>query len=295
MIDPHVTRLTITLATMAAATLHPSPVPTPSSSSPPTPPYPAFPRLPSSTSQSISRNASTSSSRSTASSSSSLVAVPIRPPPIETRTAATTPQQLPSRPTSADPEVASPLRGKYTSPRIGAGRGIYRNGPRARHPDTPPIITSPLVGGMVSRHRERPNTAPNPEMSPTTPRGNRWRAPDSETMPTSPTPAPIRVTVSMDMTDSGPSSPVPQYPRGRHGMRSIPSSPVGYREERAKARTLSADRDMTGERERRQSQASAHSSHSGGQRKPSLRDFVLGEELGRGSYSTVRDTMTRVA
>ncbi len=42
-------------------------------------------------------------------------------------------------------------------------------------------------------------------------------------------------------------------------------------------------------RKRRQSQTSAKSNGSAaGQRKPSLRDYILGEELGRGSYSTVR-------
>ncbi|ORX34124.1 hypothetical protein BD324DRAFT_636704 [Kockovaella imperatae] len=280
---------------MAAATLHPSPVPTPSatSTSPPASPFPAFPRLPSG--QSISRNASSSSSRSTASSSSSLVAAPIRPPPIETRTAATpgTNIQGISRPGSADPEhSSSPTTGKYTSPRLGAGRGIYRNGPRSRQqqqPEAPMIATSPLAGPF---HRDRPNTAPTPGMSPSTPKTSRWRTVETERGSPSPSPGPIRVTVSLDNTESGPSSPMPQYPRGRAGMRSIPSSPVGFKEDgpRGKARTLSADRDISRDRERRQSQASAASSSTsggGGYRKPSLRDFVLGEELGRGSYSTV--------
>ena len=223
---------------------------------------------------------------------------------METRTAATTaattPQQPLSRPGSAAPEgrantqSASSTRGNYTSPALGAGRGIYRNGPsRARqHPNTPPIITSPMIpaGAGGSRFRTRPSTAPNPEVSPTTPRGARWAGIDPETQPSSPTPGPVRVTISMDDAEAGLSSPVPQHYRGRGGMRSIPSSPIGYREDRdvrSKARTLSADREGSRDRERRHSQVSAHSAASSTHKKPSLNDFVLGEELGRGSYSTV--------
>ena len=197
--------------------------------------------------------------------------------------------------TSPQASSSTSTRGKYTSPPLGAGRGIYRNGPsRARqHPSTPPIITSPMVpaGIAAGRYRTRPSTAPTPELSPTTPHGARWAGVDAETQPSSPTPGPIRVTVSMDNSDSGPSSPLPQHYRGRGGMRSIPSSPIGNREDRdfsSKARTLSADRDVPRDRERRQSQISARSAGSSTHKKPSLNDFVLGEELGRGSYSTVR-------
>jgi len=72
--------------------------------------------------------------------------------------------------------------------------------------------------------------------------------------------------------------------------RSIPSSPAGAKNavNGTQPRTLSVDRQSPKERERRQSQTSAKSSGSAGkQKKPSLKDYWLGDELGRGSYSTV--------
>ena len=313
-----------------ATALHASPVPTPSTSAPPTPPYPTFPRLPS-TGPSISRNASTSSSRSTttvSSTTSSLVAAPIRPPPIETRTAATTPAQLPSRPTSTDPTCSNSRNNSggtsaqqyagqvgYSSPAGGGGgmfggRGFMRNGPRSRTstlPTTPSIITStspspaPAGSGFASGSDtrgtpERSHTAPVSEMSPTTPRAQRWPSPEMVHEGRS---MPLRVTVSMDPVKDSSStmftSPLahPRPVRGREGQWSTPSSPIEHRSPRKSQRTLSVDgvRDGDGrdrERERGQSQASASSSNSaGGLKRPSIRDFVLGEELGRGSYSTV--------
>jgi len=93
------------------------------------------------------------------------------------------------------------------------------------------------------------------------------------------------VTVSMDPVDAGTSTT-----RGREVPRSNPTSPTANRISgvTGKQRTLSVDRQEPRERERRQSQTSAKSNGSAsGQKKPSLKDFILGEELGRGSYSTV--------
>lgn len=120
------------------------------------------------------------------------------------------------------------------------------------------------------------------------------------------------MTISLDPTDHSPTSisqlaaaggndttPV----RGRMGSLTTPSSPTGYMSpipvSRDKQRTLSVDAGPSGfvgrrsgsveiDRERRQSQVSNHShSGSGGPKKASIKDFVLGEELGQGSYSTV--------
>lgn len=280
--------------TMQLFPLAPSPSP---SSAPPTPPYPSFPRLPSSASSpSITRNASTCSSASTSSTTSSLVAAPIRPPPIETRTAATTPAQLPSRPGSADQTAQnhasqSPLRHQIP---IGH-RAPIRNGPRSRStvPRPPAAISSSSPSPQdVQGTPERRQTAPGEDVSPTTPRAPKWVAPGSiEGGRKTP-----RVTVSTDQTyirmDDDTIMMSPKPVRGRAtGQWSTPSSPVDDRSPRNKQRTLSVDgRPHTAgdeRRERRISQASAGSSTSTGTRKPSLRDFILGDELGRGSYSTV--------
>lgn len=116
----------------------------------------------------------------------------------------------------------------------------------------------------------------------------------------------------------GPGSPTSPLARGR-GYASIPSSPTMGKvdnggSDRAKQRTLSVDAGPSGaygagwnssgrgggrrdrsaeasERQRRMSQISNTSagggSSSGTGKKPSIRDFQIGEELGRGSYSTV--------
>lgn len=241
-----------------------------SPSNPSTPPYPQFPRLPhaSSSSPSIQRNASTSSNHSTTttSSTSSLAAAPMRPPPSETRTAATNPSQM-----GNDGTMPSHGEGKFSG-----GRGAIRNGPRsemARQGTLPihspvPGPTSPLALQSSPLHGKS-TTLPLP-YSPTTP-----RAPDAPwTANRDVSENPPRVTI----TTSGPSSP--SSPRGRGT--SIPSSPI-----QNKLRTLSvsgkSERDL--ERERRMSQASNGS--SSGMRKPSAKDWVFGEEIGRGSYSTV--------
>ncbi|WVW80424.1 hypothetical protein I302_102405 [Kwoniella bestiolae CBS 10118] len=296
-----------------ATTIRPSPIHTPPTSSPPTPPtnYPTFPRL---SSPSINRNASTSSSRSTAttSSTSSLQAAPMRPPPIETSTAATSRSQLPSRAESGtESETGYSSRRGYGGPELGSvgGRGWGRNGPRSGRMTPSHIVTSPSHSppGAAS-HVNRPSTSGSvTTISPTTPRAPRYHGNSQD--PTSP--GPLRVTISLDPMDtldhdhrsSTPPSHASSPVRGREGHLTAPSSPTDPPRApglvNGKPRTLSvdagpsfangrrsgsADRD----RERRQSQVSTHSHSGSGQlKKPSIRDFVLGEELGQGSYSTV--------
>lgn len=299
---------------MATTSFHPSPVPTPSGSSspnPPTPPtlYHQFPGLQhanSSSPPSIQRNASTSSSHSTttsSSSTSSLMAVPMRAPPIETRTASTTPIQ-PGTGDEMSPESSrtgsgsggqKPDRFYYSPQPKHGGRGFMRNGPRsggmARQSTSPVphIQTSSPEYGQLSLSSSpldgKSTTMPIPQqLSPTTPRALQapWATENQVDDPEvrSPEDPPI-----VFVTESGPSSP--SSPRGRAGLRSVPASP---RAQTVKPRTLSVDvrTDLDLERERRMSQASNGS--NSGARKPSARDWIFGEEIGRGSYSTVSYT-----
>ncbi|ORY28598.1 hypothetical protein BCR39DRAFT_534303 [Naematelia encephala] len=276
--------------------LHPSPVHTPSASAPPTPPYPPFPRLPhaSSSGPSISRNASTSSSRSnttTSSTTSSLVAAPMIPADPKTRTAATTP----SRPGSADISASEGTggtgagRGDSSHPGIlYRGGGFMRNGPRAgRQPISPRVPAINTINGRTSTSL---SPSRNPSMSPTTPRALRSPLVDAEEDDdTLGSPGPIRVTVSMDPMDDRTTPPSPLVPRGRMSM---PNSPLmSSRQLKAKERPLSAGadrRDIDAQRERRQSQVSVQSSSSASARRPTTKkDWVFGEEIGQGSYSTV--------
>lgn len=252
------------------------------SSTPPTPPtsLPAFSRLASATL--LQRNASTSSSRSTTTteSTSSLVAVPIRPPPIQTRTAATPDAQLATSDTLEDYGSSEPERVP-----VYGGRGFMHNGPRmarqAGQSSSPPSIvttSSPEAG--------RSSSLPSHQQagySPTTPRASRLPLPyDAVPVPTSPN----QLRVTMDNDDDELVSPAPPF--RKDASNSSPSSPTAYRSH-GKARALSADDMATptaGDRERRASGVSTHSNGSA-QKKPSLRDYILGEELGRGSYSTV--------
>lgn len=297
---------------MATTSLHPSPVPTPSgssSSNPPTPPtlFHQFPGLQHATSSSsppsIQRNASTSSNHSTttsSSSTSSLMAVPMRAPPVETRTATTTPI-IPGSGNEMSPESSRAGSGGesqrpdrfYHSPQpTYGGRGFMRNGPRsggmARESTSPvpPIQTSSSdyksLAIASSPLGSKSTTLPIPQqLSPTTPRAQQapWSAQDQVAEPEarSPDDPPL-----VYITESGPSSP--SSPRGRAGFSSVPGSPIAHM---AKPRTLSVDvrTELDAERERRMSQASNGS--NGGTRKPSARDWIFGEEIGRGSYSTV--------
>ena len=230
------------------------------SSNPPTPPAFTFPRLPSSvgsSSSSVQRNASSSSSLSTrtTSSTASLAAVPIRPPPLQTRTAATDSAQLPSDALDRDHAHAH------------SSRGIMRNGPRTAR--------STLVPAIVTDSPPRSGTEPYApsSKSPTTPRASQvgWERSES--------PVGMRMTVSMDPANGN-------TPRGRElsGARSHASSSRTQSTGQA-GREVSADGiPKEGERQRRPSTASAQSTMP---KKQSIKDWILGEELGRGSYSTV--------
>ncbi|WVQ85480.1 hypothetical protein IAT38_007645 [Cryptococcus sp. DSM 104549] len=324
-------------------------------SSPPTPPstHLNFPRL---ASPSIQRNASTSSSRSTTtvSSTSSVQAAPMRPPPIETSTAATSRSQLPSRAQSeSEGEAANGSAGnantpgnrggRYAGPNLGVGgRGGWgRNGPRTGAVSTSPtpggqympptILTSspspsPILNSSARTRQSGGLDGSGPTgTSPTTPRGQlSFAAQQDESTNPGLSPVPLRVTISLDPQDQlshehdpsssfhsshsygnadhsprsvahAPSSPV----RGRPGHLTTPSSPTAPTVSLGgKPRTLSVDGGPSwaagrrsgsmdaAERERRQSQLSTASASSA-VKKPSIRDYVLGEELGQGSYSTV--------
>jgi 3-phosphoinositide dependent protein kinase-1 len=240
----------------------------------------------------------------------------MRPPPVETRTAATTPSQMGD---DHSPTGAAGRRGTgeqverseenekdkrmYHSPQPGYGggaRGFMRNGPRsdmARNGTSPipsiqtssPGPSSPLVS-TSSPLRDKSTTLPLPDqLSPTTPRGagapwaySNPRAGGGGGIYSPDNPPKVMITTSGSDTGSGTGS----GSRGRAGFASIPSSPTqDYGG--AKIRTLSvgnkSERDL--DRERRMSQASNGS--SSGTRRPSARDWVFGEEIGRGSYSTV--------
>ncbi|KIR43325.1 serine/threonine protein kinase [Cryptococcus deuterogattii 99/473] len=266
----------------------------------------------------ITRNHSSSSSRSTAtcSSTSSVQAAPMRPPPIETSTAATSRSQLPSNRHS---ENEAEHDTTYTSPGLSVGGrgGLARNGPRSNRLGTSPQTRHvPLSIGALSPSpspilnvgsKRQSNTEPVSGTSPSTPLSKSFLA-QQDASPSSST-IPLRVTISVDPNDrlshdreshsverhrTQGHSPV----RGRYGHLSTPSSPTSsYRALTGKPRTLSVDagqnwggsqrnRPRDGDdRERRQSQVSSAS--SGGLKKHSLDDWVLGEELGVGSYSTV--------
>lgn len=240
-------------------------------STPPTPPtsLPAFARI---TSASVlQRNASSSSSRSTTTSesSSSLVAVPIRPPPIQTRTAATPEAQPLSDSASGYASVDSEPGGIY------GGRGFMRNGPRMARGATP-VSTIATPHSLIIPNDRSPSLPPNLSMSPTTPKAHRMPLPrEYPNQPTSP--APIRVTIAAD--DS-------VYPGGQPSP-SNPTTPT-HRKPRSVSDLDSARLES---RERRHSQVSTHSNGSAASRRPSVVDFNMGEELGRGSYSTVRRRM----
>lgn len=307
-----------------ATALH-SPLPS-NPSTPPTPSS-AFPAaLARLRENALERNASTSSSRSTqttSSTTSSLEAVPIRPPPAKTSTAATSHSQFPSRPSSASGVSnaggggaggggalgfggsisthglgysggggASGSTTPYGSPEyhspsaIYGGRNFQRNGPRmggvgANRQGSiplPSIITSDTPTRAASVPLPDPSLGPG--RSPTTPRAGRFLDPDElEVGGSGSSLRPHRMSGStiggggspnLNLRGSFPSSPTAEYGSGYANM---------------KGRALSAGtRDHS--RERRQSVASARSSGSG-RAKESPSDYIFGEELGRGSYSTV--------
>ncbi|KAK4684712.1 3-phosphoinositide dependent protein kinase-1, partial [Tremellales sp. Uapishka_1] len=257
--------------------------PSPAISSTNSPPsLPAFPRLPQ---PGVQRNASTSSSASSASTTSSLVAAPIKPPPIETRTAATSENQLPSRPSSS---LENPQEIGYSEEKRDAqfgGRGFMRNGPRSgRQPvSRPPSINTSSPAETKTTPVKASSSNTSHSMSPTTPRAPRFPVSgDHHDRSHSASPVPVRVTISLD-----PSTASPAHLRRGSAAGSNPSNesqgPPSPTSSRARPLAIHTGEDV---RERRQSQASAKSSASAA-RRLGVKDFVLGEELGRGSYSTV--------
>ncbi|RXK42524.1 AGC/PDK1 protein kinase [Tremella mesenterica] len=220
----------------------------------------------------VQRTDSTSSSHSatTNSSTSSLIPAPIRLPPIETRTATTT-LPIPA------PEPRSPPRTRRGSTDDSLPRGFTgtRNGPRVSQPrpGPPAIITSP-----PTTHSSVPSIGLGPgssqtSWSPTTPRA--WSPWWDNSRPETPEDGPPRVLVSNEEGVPGPS-------RGRPG--STPGSPaMGEKGHR----TLSVDGRRPSKVEEKERRGSHASQMSGGKGKPSLKDYIIGEELGRGSYSVV--------
>lgn len=247
-------------------------------STPPTPPstLPIFARVTSAAL--LQRNASTSSSISTTTSesSSSLVAVPIRPPPIQTRTAATPEAQLPSD-AATDYDDSEP-RGHY------GGRGFIHNGPRMKHTDEPARSWSQPPAIVTTSSPTSAAQSLPPSLSPVTPKAARLGLAESMPAPIPVSPRQLRVTIG---DDDSPVSPA----RSRAGSSASPSTPTTAKV--IKGRTHSVDRssnpntNLAEPRERRQSQLSTQSNGSAVSKRPSLRDYVLGKELGRGSYSTV--------
>lgn len=275
----------------------------------PLPPYPALSRL--RETSPLERNASTSSSRSTttvSSTTSSLVAVEMRPAPKETRTAATaTVIAGPSKsgsssasnsssdlPAAIRPSSAGGRGGYHPSPPEGiyGGRGFQRNGPRVS------ASPSPSLRGITTSSSAPTHRLPaiiTDDGSPIAPRPTSSYVPGSGISPTTPRAGrflPRRQ--SSDIADEDSSSGL-QASAGN--IRSL-ASPYA-----SKSRSSSTGGSIYGERrdERRQSVASARSAASaattgtvtsssgGGTRaRETTADYVFGEELGRGSYSTVR-------
>lgn len=224
----------------------------------------------------------------------------MRPPPEKTRTAATPSSQLPSRPSSAaGPAAASHLElsgignagpsgsgsdatraygnnGDYHSPSaVYGGRNFQRNGPRmggGRHATgvLPAIVTSDAP--MRSSSVPLPDNGPmgmgmGMSLSPTTPRQSRFY--DTNDVDSSGS--------SLRPRTAGPGSGSVGGITNLRG--SVPASPTEM-----KSRGLSVGQEKS--RERRQSGNSARSAGSSRPRE-SPSDYTFGEELGRGSYSTV--------
>lgn len=304
---------------MAVTTYHPPMVHTSGSGSPNSA-MPVFPRLPAP----ISRNASTSSSCSTTttSSTSSLVAAPIRPPPPETRTAATNDAQFSSRPgssgrgtglgdagggyaSSGSAGYSAMSSSGYHSPvpggsYVSAPRGMYggsssarggmRNGPRSRQGTLalPSIITTPDL--IPSRASSVPlpidPTSERRHLSPTTPRASRFAESEDEAQPRSQQSGGSSSGNRRSSRVSSQGTAEPTSPLAASSNRSSAGSAMTER----KGRTLSVGADhgrsASADRDRRQSMASNRSAATGRVRE-SPKDYIFGEELGRGSYSTV--------
>lgn len=160
------------------------------------------------------------------------------------------------------------------------GRGFARNGPRmARQATEPPRTIRPNGPSIVTCNTGRSPSFPS-NLSPTTPRATRLPLPESMMPSASHSQQALRVTVA---DDDGPGTPA----RARHTS-SSPGTPTTLRGvTKSRNQSMDSSHAALSERERRQSQLSTQSGGSAASRRPSLRDYILGEELGRGSYSTV--------
>lgn len=208
---------------------------------------------------------STASNDTTASSSSSLEAAPMIPPPIETRTAATSEAQLPSPEDLQRQEDEIRTHGQTTTTgrrRGSAGKtsSASPTTPRARRFPLPAASQPPayLLPEEVQPHRQTQSMD--------------WNGSEGGR-----TPLRINVHPSTVQRADGPRSAGSDSPH--FGRDHLSSSPVHRSRARSSEdrilRSPSSEVPIT--RERDQS----------GPRKPSINDFVIGQVLGRGSYSTV--------
>lgn len=215
---------------------------------------------------------STASNDTGASSSSSLEAAPMIPPPIETRTAATSEAQLPSPEDLQRQEDEIRTHGQTTTTgrrrgSVGKASSTSPTTPRARRFPLPPPVQPPayLLPAEVQPHRQSHSAD--------------W-ASSSDGGRT-----PLRINIhpsTAQRTDGPRSAGSDSHYSGRDHLA---SSPVhrsrGRSSEDRVLRSPSSEIPIPRERE-----------HSG-PRKPSISDFVLGDVLGRGSYSTVSVDETR--
>lgn len=173
------------------------------------------------------------------------------------------------------------------------------NGPRMARQTTMPIHSSlPYLDTTGDSMPERSvSVPPHASRSPTTPRAS-YRSLDRESAPQLPLPvSPGPLTLTYDDASDGksegksePSRDVSTPSRGRREESSPPTPSTVHsgprrRDHSADSSTV-APSERT-ERERCPSHTSVGSTASSARARPSTRDFILGEELGRGSYSTV--------
>lgn len=173
------------------------------------------------------------------------------------------------------------------------------NGPRMARQATMPVHHSlpHLITDDDSMPERSVSVPPHASRSPTTPRASH-RSLDTDSAPQLPLPvSPGPLSLSYDdgsdskvEDKSDTRSDIPTPSRGRQAD-SCPPTPSTARSG-PRRRDHSADSSTVApsertERERRPSHASANSTASSARARPSTRDFILGEELGRGSYSTV--------
>lgn len=186
------------------------------------------------------------------------------------------------------PSLSLPGRSRAGSRANGVGVEQLGGSPISAQRPIPPALSLPAivtVSADTPRSSSVPVHARDASLSPTTPKASRFAESDDGAGEEG------RLRPG---SSGGPGTSPSSSLRMRHRQTPIAASPT----DRDKARTMSigagssqAERDASRERERRQSMASAKSaaSSSGAQRvRETTADYVFGEELGRGSYSTVR-------